>query len=101
MDNIQEIPLRFVYDDSITSYEELLNKSNLSTLHIRRTRTMAIEAFKILHGLCPPVLTNPVQKGKVHIILSILIFCRFRRYAPVRLARAILDIRHRSTELTP
>ena len=57
MENIQERALRFVYDDFTSSYEELLNKINLPTLHIRRMRTVAIETFKILHGLCPTVLS--------------------------------------------
>ena len=62
MENIQERALRFVYDDFISSYEELLNKINLPTLRIGRMRIMAIEVFKILLGLCPPVLSNLVQK---------------------------------------
>ena len=57
MENIQDRALRFVYDDFTSSYEELLNKINLPTLYIRRMRTVAIETFKILHGLCPPVLS--------------------------------------------
>ena len=61
MENIQERALKFVYDDFISSYEEFLNKINLPTLHVRRMRTMAIEVFKILH-LCPPALSNLVQK---------------------------------------
>ena len=68
MENIQER----VYDDFIgtyeehfiSSYEELLNKINLPTLNIRRMRTMATEVFKILNGLCPPVISNLVQKNE-------------------------------------
>jgi hypothetical protein len=32
--------------------------------HIRRIRTMALETFKILNGLAPPVLSNLVKKTR-------------------------------------
>ena len=67
MEKLQERGLRFVYNDFSSSYEDLLTKTKLSTLHIRRMRTMAIETFKILNGLAPPVLTNLLQKrGNVY-----------------------------------
>jgi hypothetical protein len=34
----------------------------MPTQHIRRIRTMALETFKILNGLAPPVLSNLVKK---------------------------------------
>ena len=37
-------------------------KNGLPSLHIRRMRTMAIEVFKILNEMCPPVLANLVEK---------------------------------------
>ena len=45
-----------------SSYEDLLQKSGLPSIHIRRMRTMAIEVFKILNEMCPPVLANLVEK---------------------------------------
>ena len=45
-----------------TSYEDLLTKAKLSTLRIRRMRTMSIETFRILKSLAPPVLTNLLKK---------------------------------------
>ena len=62
MENIKERALRFVYNDFISSHDELLNKIILPILHIRRMRTIGFEIFKILHGLCPPILSNLVQK---------------------------------------
>jgi hypothetical protein len=44
------------------SYENLLIKAKMPTQHIRRIRTMALETFKILNGLAPPVLSNLVKK---------------------------------------
>ena len=62
MEKVQERALRFVYEDFSSSYEDLLQKTGLPSLHIRRMRIMAIEVFKILNEICPPVLSNLVQK---------------------------------------
>jgi hypothetical protein len=48
IEKIQERALRLIYEDNSSSYENLLNKSRLPTLKIRRLRTMAIEAYKII-----------------------------------------------------
>ena len=79
MEKVQERALRFVYEDFDSSYEDILQKTGLPSLHIRRMRLMAIEVFKILNEMCPPVLANLVQKGQVLIISDIQIFCRFRQ----------------------
>ena len=63
MEKAQERALRFVYEDFSSSYEDFLHKkTGIPSLHIRRMRIMAIEVFKILNELCPPVLSNLVQK---------------------------------------
>ena len=58
IEKIQERALRFVYDDYNSLYTELLSKACLPILETRRIRTMAIETFKILNGLAPPVLSD-------------------------------------------
>ena len=58
---IQERALQFVYEDFDSSYEELLNKAKIPTFHVRRLRTMALETFKILNNMSPPVLSNLVR----------------------------------------
>ena len=79
MEKVQERALRFVYEDFDSSYEDLLQKTGLPSLHIRRMRLIAIEVLKILNEVCPTVLANLVQKGQVLIISDIQIFCRFRQ----------------------
>ena len=49
VERIQERALRFIYDDHSSSYEDLLSKSNLPSLKLRRIRFIALETFKILH----------------------------------------------------
>ena len=50
---IQFRALKFIYDDTDGTYEELLTKSKLPTLKIRRIRTIAIETFKIVNKTSP------------------------------------------------
>ena len=56
MERIQERALRFIYDDHNTSYEDLLMKSKLPSLKLRRIRTIALESFKIINKDCPVIL---------------------------------------------
>ena len=58
MERIQERTLRFIYDDHNTSYEDLLMKSKLPSLKLRRIRTMALESFKIINKDCPVILQD-------------------------------------------
>ena len=53
VERIQERALRFIYDDHSSSYEDLLSKSNLPSLKLRRIRFIALETFKILHKESP------------------------------------------------
>jgi hypothetical protein len=47
MEKIQERALRFIYDNYNSAYENLLEKSKLPSLKIRRLKTIAVETFKI------------------------------------------------------
>ncbi len=48
---IQERGLRFLLNDQKSTYHELLEKCNYTTMPIRRIKTIAIEVFKSLHDL--------------------------------------------------
>ena len=61
LEKIQERALRFVFSDFVSTYDELLLKANIPSLHIRRLKTMSIETFKILNEMAPPVLSNLVR----------------------------------------
>ena len=58
----QERALRFVYEDYQSSYVMLLEKAKLPALHVKRMRILAVETFKILNKLAPPVLTDLLVK---------------------------------------
>ena len=58
--------LRFVYE--VHTYEELLDKANIPTHHVRRRRTMALETFKILNNMSPPVLSFVIRLRENSVI---------------------------------
>ena len=62
MENVQERALRFVHEDFSSSSEDLLRKTGLTSLYIRRMKIMAIEVCKSLNEKCPSVLSYLVQK---------------------------------------
>ena len=58
---MQERALRFVYEDHLSSYEQLLDKAKMPSLKIRRQRTMAIETFKFINKIAPVCLQDLLQ----------------------------------------
>ena len=58
IENIQERALRFMFKDKTSSYTSLLEKSDYTTLFIRRLRTIATEVFKSLHDLNPKFMNK-------------------------------------------
>ena len=61
MEKIQERALRFIYENYDSSFEDLLQKSKLPSLKIRRIRAIAIETFKIIHRKSPQYLHDPID----------------------------------------
>ena len=55
---IQERALRFVYNDFVSTYDELLMKSTSSSVLTMRLKAMAIEIYKSLHDLNPSYIQN-------------------------------------------
>lgn len=66
MEKIQERALRFIYEQYDCNYEELLLKSGLPTLKIRRLRTMALEVFKIIYKKSPVYLHDIINLKQSH-----------------------------------
>ena len=64
MEKVQERALRFINEDYVSSYEQLLTRAKTPSLEIKRLRTMAIECFKIIHDLSPPFLSDRVSYKK-------------------------------------
>jgi hypothetical protein len=61
VEQIQERALRFIYEDYSASYDELLSKSKLLSLKVRRMRSLAIEVFKVINKECPVYLQDLIH----------------------------------------
>ena len=61
MEKLQYRALRLVFSDFNSSYEALLERANMPTLHVNRIRLIAIETFKILHKMSPVYLHDLVS----------------------------------------
>ena len=60
LEKLQFRALRLVFNDFSSSYETLLEKVNMPSLHKSRIRLIAMETFKILHKLTPAYLHDLV-----------------------------------------
>ena len=53
LEKVQYRALKFVYRDFDATYEELLAKANLPTLHVARVQNIAMEVLKAVNGMSP------------------------------------------------
>ena len=53
INHIHERALRLVYDDYVTSFENLLTRDKTVKIHHRNIQKVAIEMFKVKNNLCP------------------------------------------------
>lgn len=60
IEKLQERALRFIYDDNVSSYNCLLQRSGMPSLKVRRMRNVALEVFKILNKQGPSYLHDLV-----------------------------------------
>ena len=56
INNIHERALRLVYNDYLSTFEDLLEKDNSSTIHQRSIKKLAIELYKVVNGLAPKIM---------------------------------------------
>ena len=58
---IKERALRIVYDDQLSTFDELLQKDNSFTVHERNIQTLAIEIYKVINGHYPKIMNEIFQ----------------------------------------
>ena len=58
INRIHERALRIVYNDELSTFKELLEKDNSFTIHERNIQTMAMEIYKVVHGLSPEIMKS-------------------------------------------
>ena len=65
MDRIIERALRYVYSDFDSTYNDLLEKSDLASLENDRQKDIVIQTFKILHGIAPGYLNKFIGRRNI------------------------------------
>ena len=58
INKLQERALRVVYNDYDSSFNEILEKANENTIHIKNTHILMREIYKFLNGLSPPIMSK-------------------------------------------
>ena len=58
INHLQERSLRIVYNDYITSFEDLLKKDNSFKIHDKNIQSLAIELFKVQKGIANRILCD-------------------------------------------
>ena len=58
---LQERALRIAYNNFNSSFSELLEMANESTIHIRNLELLLTDVYKFLNGLSPPIMNEFFQ----------------------------------------
>ena len=58
INHLQERSLKIVYNDYITSFEDLLKKDKSSKIHHKNMESLAIELFKVKKGIANTILCD-------------------------------------------
>ena len=61
LEKLQFRALRIVFNDYEASYENLLSRVNMTTLHLNRMKNIAIETYKCLNSLSPEYIRDHVN----------------------------------------
>ena len=59
VESLQKKALRFLYEDYVSSYEELLQKAGKETMRINRSRSLCIEIYKSINNI------NPIYRNEI------------------------------------
>ena len=58
INNIHERALRLVYNDSQSTFDELLIRDNSFTIHDRNLQSLAIELYKVVNDIAPQIMKS-------------------------------------------
>ena len=56
INRIHERSLRTVYNDTSSTFQELLQRNRSVSIHHKNIQTLTIEVFKLVNNICPPVM---------------------------------------------
>ena len=85
LERIQYRALRFVFMDFCSSYDELLNRANLTSLEVGRKRMLLKEVYKATNGMSPEILRDLFSKKECKYNLRSrnnleVLHCRTNKY---------------------
>ena len=63
VNKLHERAVRTVYQDYTSSFTELLEKDNSTTIHNRNIQLLATKLFKVKNGLSPPFMNDIVVEN--------------------------------------
>ena len=66
VNKLHERALRIVYQDYASSFTELLENDNSTTIHNRNIQLLATELFKVKNGLSPPFMNKIFVENSQH-----------------------------------
>jgi len=80
LERIQERAVHALYCDNKSTYEELLHRAKLPTLHTRRLQAISILMYKVKNGLAPPYISDlfVVTNSQHHLRNHNFVIPRFR-----------------------
>ena len=58
VESLQRRALRFLYEDYVSSYEELLQKAGKVTMKVNRLRSLCIEIYKSINDINPTYMND-------------------------------------------
>ena len=61
LNRLHERCLRLIYNDKRSTFEQLLDKDNSVSIHIRNLQTLAIEMYKVVNGSSPLIMNEIFQ----------------------------------------
>ncbi len=64
INNLHHRALRMIYQDDISSFEELLVKNGSITIHQRNLRALVIEMYKVSKNITPPFMENIFSRNR-------------------------------------
>ena len=58
INRLHERCLRIIYNDKVSTFEQLLEKDNSVSMHTRNLSFLAVEMFKVVKGLAPTIIND-------------------------------------------
>ena len=65
VESLQKRALRFLYEDYVSSYEELLQKAGKKTMKVNRLRSLCIEIYKLINNINPTYMNEIFKLRKI------------------------------------